>query len=77
MLSKLGKWHGKCTYKIILKKIWHALSFRLVLGMTEKEIQDRIEELTQVIRETNCTNTMTNAQLSINGLKLKLKEIQG
>jgi len=47
-----------------------------VLGMTEKEIQDRIEELTQVIRETNCTNTMTNAQLSINGLKLKLKEIQ-
>lgn len=43
--------------------------------MTATEIRTRIEELTQIIRETNCLNEMTNAQLSINGWEARLREM--
>jgi hypothetical protein len=43
--------------------------------MTATQIRNRIAELTQIIRETNCINKMQNAQLSINGLQAKLREM--
>ncbi len=44
--------------------------------MNEKtQIRTRIKQLKQIIRETNCLNEMTNAQLSINGWEAKLREM--
>lgn len=43
--------------------------------MTATQIRNRIAQLTQIIRETNCLNEMTNAQLSINGWEAKLREM--
>lgn len=43
--------------------------------MTATQIRNRIKVLTQVIRETNDINAMMNAQLSINGLKAKLRDM--
>lgn len=44
--------------------------------MTATQIKNRIAELTQIIRETNDLNVMTNSQLAINGLKAKLETLE-